>query len=219
MYKTLFIDDEPEILSTTVDYLTSIGFDAKGLPSADLAEIEAFAPEVVLLDRSLPGISGVDIVTRLRSHPRLSQVPIIMISGSVSEQDKLDAFDLGVDDYITKPFSLKELSARIRAVRRRAMPMAADSLCGFALDLTARKAVADGREIDLTMTEFNLLYELYTHPNAVLSRDYLGLKALQTQNVCDRTVDVHIASIRRKLITAGNSIKTVRGIGYKLVLA
>jgi DNA-binding response OmpR family regulator len=219
MYKVLLIDDEPDIVDFTSAFLCKAGFEAKGISDATVAisTIESFNPDVVLLDKMMPKVSGHEIVQQMRQRRDLADIPVIMITGQGTEKDKIDSFDSGVDQFMTKPFSLPELSARVSALCRRKenRKLVHD---GLAIDVLAHKVTIDGADIPLTLTEFKLLHELFINCGKVQSRDHLRQTALHNQFVTDRTIDVHIAAIRRKILAFGDRVKTVRGIGYKLDL-
>jgi len=192
--------------------------------AGDVAQAEAMVrqirPDLVLLDWVLPGIPGLPFTRRLRSDQRTRDISIVLISERAEEQDKVAALESGADDYVTKPYSGRELLARIKAVMRRRTPQLADDvveIAGLQLDPAVRRITAGDREIDLWTTEFRLLHFFMTHPGRIFSRAKLldeiwGHDAF----VEERTVDVHIRRLRQGLApTHDKAIETVRGLGYR----
>ncbi|MCG6969589.1 MAG: phosphate regulon transcriptional regulator PhoB [Gammaproteobacteria bacterium] len=178
-------------------------------------------PDLILLDWMLPGISGIDYAKRLRKEELTQDIPIIMLTARGEESDKLRGFDAGVDDYISKPFSPKELVARIKAVLRRVSPFKEDSICQIdelRLDASSHRVSVNDSCVEMGPTEFKLLQFLMTHPERVYSRTQL-LDYVWGSNVYieDRTVDVHIRRLRKALGDHGYDrfIQTVRGAGYR----
>ena len=222
----LVVDDDPNVVELTRLYLERDGYHV--LSALDGASGLALAreerPNLVVLDVMLPRVNGLDVCRTLR---RESAVPIIILTARVEEDDRLAGLDLGADDYVTKPFSPRELAARVRAVLRRAARDGADgetavlSAGPIELDLNARRAAAGGAELRLTPTEFRLLALLMRQPGRTFSRDEIIDRALGDDfDGFDRTVDAHVSSLRRKLAAApGGSaklIQTVYGSGYRL---
>lgn len=218
--KILVVDDESETREFLAEVLREHGFETKAVESGNeiLSVLSSFTPHLVLLDYSLPGKSGVEIIKILRASETYHQLPIIMVTGLDREDEKVAALELGADDYVVKPFSSKELAARIRAVLRRA-PLEEGGekleIGEIAVDLRSHKVVAGGSEIHLTLTEFRILVELIRKKGKVLTRDQLRETALGNLNVTDRTIDVHMASLRKKLSDFATAIETVRGVGYR----
>jgi two-component system alkaline phosphatase synthesis response regulator PhoP len=220
----LVVDDEPQIAEIARDYLRLAGFDV--LVAGDgVRALEAARgrhPDLVVLDLGLPGLDGLDVARALR---RDSDVPIIMLTARVAEDDRLAGLEIGADDYVTKPFSPRELVARVRAVLRRSEGRHVDGdllrVSGLVIDV-ARRTVRRGDEpIDLTPTEFQLLAALARHPGRVLTRSQLLDAARGTDaEAYDRAIDSHVKNIRRKLEPdphAPRYLETVYGIGYRLV--
>lgn len=224
--KILVIDDEPDICDLVKDLLEREGFQVDSSLSSVgiLHKIEEFKPDLVLVDFMLPG-GGLELINLLRAHPVWKSLSIIVITGADEEIYKVEALDSGADDYVVKPFSGKELSARIRAVLRRSQSRSNGSVPtegpeiikteGLVIDLKSHRVLKDGEEVYLTLTEFRILSELLKRQGSVLSRDQLREKALGNFNVTDRTIDVHMASLRKKLDHYSNSIHTIRGVGYR----
>jgi two-component system phosphate regulon response regulator PhoB len=178
-------------------------------------------PDLILLDWMLPGVSGVDYARRLRADAETRDIPIIMLTAKGEEMDKVKALDIGADDYITKPFSTKELLARIRAVMRRSKNETVEEVIevqGLVLDPKTYRVTAQDQVIDISPTEFRLLHFFISHPERVFSRTQL-LNNVWGQNVYveERTVDVHIRRLRKTLEPFGfdKFIQTVRSIGYR----
>jgi DNA-binding response OmpR family regulator len=179
-------------------------------------------PDLILLDLMMPGMSGLEVCKQLRSDTRTSRVPIIMLTAKAGETDKVIGLELGADDYITKPFSVRELLARVRAALRRTN-FRAEAEAGevirrgdLTIDIARREVKYAGDPVSLTATEFRILEFLATRRGRVLSRDEIIDTALgRDVAVVDRTIDVHITALRRKLGPGGAMIVTVRGFGYK----
>jgi two-component system phosphate regulon response regulator PhoB len=221
--KILIVDDEEAIRKMVCLALTQAGYDC--LEAADASEAQTKivqdTPDVLLLDWMLPGVSGVEYARRLRREKLTQDLPVIMLTARVEEEDKVKGLDSGVDDYITKPFSTRELLARIKALLRRSAPHAAEiavEVEGLTLDPVTHRVAADGRSLPLGPTEFRLLHFFMTHPERVHSRERL-LNGVWGENIYieERTVDVHIRRLRKALHTTGHDrlIQTVRGAGYR----
>ena len=217
----MVVEDEKDIRDILVTQLQGEGFSVVALEHCNkiLSELEQHRPDLVLLDQVLPGRSGTDAVREIRNSGNFYKLPIIMVTGLTGEDDKVGALDVGADDYITKPFRPRELSARIKAVARRVESVSGkDDLLTvgeLVIDIKAHKATLKGQEVALTLTEFKILVELLRQRGQVLSREQLRSRALGNLNVTDRTIDVHMASLRRKLEHMGDRIETVRGVGYR----
>ena len=220
----LVVEDEPQVQELVAVNLEHAGHRVLRAASAEEAEavIRAELPDVLVLDWMLPGESGLALARRLRSAERTQKLPILMLTARAMEQDKLSGLEAGADDYITKPFSPKELAARIKAVLRRlAAELAGDvvQVGGLRLDPGAHRVAADGEPVVLGPTEFRLLHFLMTHPERVYSRAQL-LDRVWGDHVFieERTVDVHIRRLRKGLAPSGYDrlIDTVRGSGYVL---
>jgi len=220
----LVVEDEPTIQSLIEINLRRAGHVVQLAPDAETARrlIQDALPDLVLLDWMLPGMSGVDFARLLRSEARTRRLPIIMLTARAEERDKIEALDLGADDYVTKPFSPRELIARIKAVLRRHAPQATEDvveLGGLRLDPATHRITAAGTEISLGPTEFRLLHFLMTHPERVHGRSQL-LDQVWGDHVFveERTVDVHIRRLRAALEATGHDalIQTIRGSGYRI---
>ena len=177
-------------------------------------------PDLVLLDLMMPGMNGLEVCKQLRSDARTSRVPIIMLTAKAAETDKIVGLEMGADDYITKPFSVRELIARVRAVLRRTGPAAEAAEVirrgELQIDTAKHEVTYGGQRVSLTATEFRILEFLASRPGRVLSRDDIIDGALgRDASVFNRTIDVHITALRKKLGPGGQKIETVRGFGYK----
>lgn len=219
----LVVEDEPAIQDLIAANLHHAGHKVVRAHDAEEAArlIRGSLPDVVLLDWMLPGMSGVQFAQRLRSEERTRDLPIIMLTARSEEHDKISGLDAGADDYLTKPFSPRELLARIKAVlRRRAPQMGEDAIevGGLRLDPTTHRVFCAGVPIDLGPTEFRLLHFFMTHTERVHSRTQL-LDQVWGDHVFveERTVDVHIRRLRSALEASGHDqlIQTVRGSGYR----
>jgi len=221
--KVLVVDDEAPIREMLVFVLEQNGFqaiEAEDYDSAIAAMVEPY-PDVVLLDWMLPGGSGIQIAKKFKQNEHTRQIPIIMLTARGEEEDKIRGLEVGADDYVTKPFSPKELMARIKAVIRRVAPTSLEEAIevhGLRLDPISHRVTSGGSELDMGPTEFRLLHFFMTHPERVYSREQL-LDHVWGTNVYveDRTVDVHIRRLRKAIATLGHDrlVQTVRGAGYR----
>jgi len=221
----LVVEDEHNIASLVKLYLSNEGFSVAWVAdgSKALDEADRLQPALVILDLMLPGLDGLEICRRLRSR---SRVPVIMLTARDSEIDRIVGLELGADDYITKPFSPRELVARVKAVLRRTeeaggpgkaeADLAVLSLGAVVVDPARREARAGDRPVELTAKEFDLLAFLIRNRGIVFSRDRLLERVWgYVQPVDSRTVDSHVRSLRAKLGDAAGIVKTLRGVGYK----
>src|SRR5438034_1562273 len=220
----LVVEDEPQIQELVAVNLEHSGHEVLRASSAEEAEaaIRAVLPDVLVLDWMLPGESGLALARRLRADARTRELPILMLTARAMEQDKLSGLEAGADDYLTKPFSPKELAARIKAVLRRRAPQLAGDVVeveGWRLDPESHRVTAADQRLALSPAEFKLLHFLLTHPGRVYSRAQL-LDQVWGDHVYieERTVDVHIRRLRKALEPTGHDrlIDTVRGAGYGL---
>ena len=216
------LEDDDSIRKLVLYGLDSQGFQAKGfaLPSEFWRAMDAEMPELVLLDIMLPEEDGLSILRKLRARPATKRLPIIMLTAKNSEYDRVIGLDHGADDFVSKPFSMLELIARIRAVLRRAEPAQAsgDFSLGLLFVSTDRHEVkVGGNDVTLTNKEFELLCLLLRNKGIVLTRATLMDRVWGFESEREnRTLDVHIRTLRVKLGEAGSYIETVRGIGYKI---
>jgi two-component system, OmpR family, phosphate regulon response regulator PhoB len=228
MSRVLVVEDESAIAELIAINVRHAGHEVTVATDAERAQaaVDRVLPDLVLLDWMLPGESGLQLARRWRGDPRTRELPIIMLTARSDEADKIGGLDAGADDYLTKPFSPKELLARMRALLRRKAPEALDSaveVAGLRLDPATRRVsrtLADGpREVKVGPTEFKLLHFLMTHPERVHSRAQL-LDRVWGDHVFieERTVDVHVKRLREALspVNCATLIETVRGAGYRL---
>lgn len=222
--RVLVVEDDCDIAELVAHHLQRAGYVTDVLNSGSdvLPSVRAQAPDLVLLDLMLPGISGLEICRAMRADPSLAEIPIIMLTAKSEEAERIVGLELGGDDYVTKPFSPKELVARVGAVLRRASrsPSGRTRLrFGPVLIDTERHVVSvDGREVTLTAKEFLLLKYLVEHPGRVLSRDLLLSDVWGYRYTGGtRTVDVHIRRVREKFPELREAIVTIKQFGYKLV--
>ncbi len=214
--RILVVEDEDAIAEPLVDGLRREGFDVERAATGGAA-LEAAEPDIVLLDLRLPDTDGLDVCRRLRER---SSVPIIVVTARGEEADRVVGLELGADDYVVKPFGLRELIARIRAVTRRTSAQTHVHgplrVGGLEIDERARRAQLDGHPLDLTPKEFDLLAALARDPGAAVSRRRLLEEVWETTWLgSSKTIDVHVAALRRKLGDPG-WIETVRGVGFRL---
>ncbi|GAB3298133.1 phosphate regulon transcriptional regulator PhoB [Pseudidiomarina andamanensis] len=221
--KILIVEDEApirEMLSFVMEQHGYQAIEAGDYQSALEKVIEPF-PDMILLDWMIPGGSGIQLAKKLKGDDFTRAIPIIMLTARGEEEDKIRGLEVGADDYMTKPFSPKELMARMRAVFRRVAPTALDEpleVEGLRLDPVSHRVTAFNDRLDMGPTEFKLLHFFMTHPDRVYSREQL-LDHVWGTNVYveDRTVDVHIRRLRKALETHGHDrlVQTVRGVGYR----
>jgi DNA-binding response OmpR family regulator len=225
MPRILVAEDDADIASLVRHYLERDGFavETTGTGGDVSSRVRQTPTDVVVLDLMLPGLDGLSVCRALRADPATAAVPIIMLTAKAAESDRIAGLELGADDYITKPFSPKELVARVRALLRRAerTPAASGGRLAYgplSMDLDRHLVTTDGREVHLTAKEFLLLQYLMTHRGRVLSRDLL------LSDVWDysytggtRTVDVHVRRLREKLPFLVEALVTVKQFGYKLL--
>ena len=222
--RVLVVEDDRDIADLVAHHLGRAGYATECLYSGQtvLASLRNDPPDLLVLDLMLPGQSGLEICRGVRAEPRLASIPIIMLTAKAEAADRIVGLELGADDYVTKPFSPKELVARVGAVLRRAgRSVSAERLLRFGallLDAERHAVTADGRDVHLTAKEFLLLKYLMEHGGRVLSRDVLLSDVWGYRYTGGtRTVDVHIRRLREKLPELGDAIVTVKQFGYKLV--
>ena len=210
------VEDEDAIADPLVAGLRREGYDVSRVATGEGA-LDASPADLVLLDLRLPDIDGFDVCRQLRER---SRVPIIVLTARGEEADRVVGLELGADDYVVKPYGLRELIARIRAVMRRTASLGGASgplrIGGLEVDERARRAILDGNELELTPKEFDLVAALARDPGAAISRQRLLAEVWQTSWYgSSKTIDVHVAALRRKLGDPG-WIETVRGVGFRL---
>ncbi len=221
--RVLVVDDEEDILELVKYNLAKEGFQVDCATTGEdaLAAARSKRPDLVILDLMLPGIDGLDVCRRLKKDPKTEPIPVVMLTAKGEEADVVTGLELGADDYVTKPFSPRVLSARVRAVLRRKSQAAPDETAPLAagdltIDTQRHEVKVKGKPVDLTATEFRIVQFLARRPGWVFTR-YQIVEAARGMDaaVTDRSVDVHIVSLRRKLGAAGERVETVRGVGYR----
>lgn len=219
----LVVEDEPAIQELLALNLQQAGHNALRAMSVEQAQLlmRETLPDLIILDWMLPGMSGIDFARRLKGDEYTKTIPIIMLTAKSEEADKIRGLDVGADDYVTKPFSPRELLARIKAVLRRRAPQMTDDpieVGGLRVDPVTHRVTGNGATVDLGPTEFRLLHFLMSNPERVHSRANVLDKVWGDRvYVEDRTVDVHIRRLRKALESSGHEemIQTVRGVGYR----
>ena len=224
MPKILIIDDEQDILDLLSYNLEKEGYSVStaddGLKGKELAE--KGAPDLILLDLMLPGMDGLELCKSIRNNPKTASIPVIMLTAKSEEVDKVIGLEIGADDYVTKPFSVREINARVKALLRRTGKKETPekenyTFARLAVDLSTHEVKVDGGVVNLSPLEFRLLRFFITHPERVYSRDQLLDRVWGDEAYVEpRTVDVHIRRLREKISPEGaRLIKTIRGTGYK----
>jgi two-component system phosphate regulon response regulator PhoB len=217
----LIVEDEADLGELLRFNLENEGYDCSTAldGSTALSKIQSDAPDLVILDRMLPGMSGDDVMAQLKRDPRYANIPVIMLTAKAEESDQLVGFALGADDYITKPFSVKLLMARVSAIFRRQQKVEEQPniLVGGAvkMDTSRYEVTVNDEPITVTATEFRLLKSLMSAKGRVLGRQHLiDMVMGASVAVTDRTIDVHVTALRKKLGPAADWIQTIRGVGY-----
>ena len=216
-----YVEDDDNIRDLVVFTLNAQGFGAKGFERGETFReaVAAEKPELILLDIMLPGEDGIELLKQLKTDERTMALPVIMVSAKGTEHDRVLGLEVGADDYITKPFSMMELLARVKAVLRRCRPEGVQCLNveGISLNPVRHLVLVNGREVVLTFKEFELLRYLMEHVGEAFDRDKL-LSAVWSTDYFGgtRTVDVHIQTLRKKLGPEGEQIETIYGYGYRL---
>jgi len=220
----VIIEDEPDILEVLSYNLTREGYKVRTAEDGEtgLSLVRKHAPDLVLLDLMLPGRDGLEVCRELKGDTVTTVVPVIMVTAKGEESDVVLGLGLGADDYITKPFSPRELIARVRAVMRRSpMQVSGDATervvrDGVVIDAGRHRVTVDGDDVTFTATELRLLHFLAAHPGRVFTRDHLLSRVIgENAIVIDRNIDVHVRAIRKKLGPHRTLIETVRGVGYR----
>jgi two-component system phosphate regulon response regulator PhoB len=219
--RVLIIEDERALTKVLSYNLQREGYEVTVAHDGQdgLQKAQVHPPDVIILDLMLPGIDGLEVCRQLGASERTRHVPILMLTAKAEETDQVVGFSMGADDYVTKPFSVKVLLQRIKALQRRAEAPADVSVIehlGVQIDRVRHQATVDGQLMDLTPTEFRLLECLLRQPGRAFTRPQLMDSAIgDGAVVLERTIDVHIKTLRRKLAAAGEYIETVRGVGYR----
>ncbi len=220
--KILVIDDEPDLRELVRINLDQAGYRVETASSGRdaLQALRRSPPDLVVLDLMLPDVSGTELCRKIRSDPALAHIPVIMLTAKAAEVDRVVGFELGADDYVTKPFSPRELVLRVAAVLRRGLADADSEPVlehgAIRLDAERHRCMVDGAEAPLTAKEFDLLRELMSRPGRVVTRERLLERVWGSDvTVTPRTIDTHLKRLREKLGSAGASVETVRGVGYR----
>ncbi|MFO0582803.1 MAG: response regulator [Anaeromyxobacter sp.] len=225
MTSVLLVDDERDLLSLLDFNLRAAGFETALATTGEqaLAQVKRKVPDLVLLDLMLPDVPGTEVCRQLKADPRTKHVPVVMLTAKGEEVDRVVGFELGADDYVTKPFSVRELILRLKALVRRAGPSRAserppEQVGPIRVDVDAHRVFVDDAEVTLTPLEFKLLSTLMSRLGRVQSREQLLEDVWEmSSEVETRTVDTHVKRLREKLGSGRDLLETVRGIGYRLV--
>jgi two-component system phosphate regulon response regulator PhoB len=227
--RVLVVEDEPDIAALIAYQLTREGLRVETASNGDqaLSSIGREIPDLLILDRMLPGVSGDDVLSTLRAGPATKAIPVLILTAKREQEDRIRGLELGADDYLTKPFSPRELVLRVQSILRRADQTGTESggrllrAGPISVDVNAHEATLDGRELNLTPTEFRLLQALLERRGRTQSRRQLLERAWDVESdVAERnqtrTVDMHLRRLRAKLGRVGDWVETVRGFGYRL---
>jgi two-component system phosphate regulon response regulator PhoB len=219
--RIVVIDDDAAVLETLTELLGDAGFDVTGCPDGrtGLEAIRATPPDLVVLDVNMPGIDGIEVCRRLRADSATAGIPVVMLTGLSSDADTLLGYDVGADDYVTKPWNARTLVARLRAVIRRMRPRGADSPLSHGplrLDPGRREVRLDGKPLALTPAEFRILQLLMSRPERAHTRAELLESPEGDKDLTLRNVDTHVVAIRRKMGSHANLLATVFGVGYRI---
>lgn len=227
--RVLVVEDEPDIAALIAYQLTREGFrvETAGTGPEALQSVARDLPDLVVLDRMLPGLSGDEVLQRLKQEPGTSSIPVLVLTAKREQEDRIKGFELGADDYLTKPFSPRELVLRVQAILRRVQEAGITSggrilkAGPVRVDLGSHQVSLDGEELNLTPTEFRLLQALMERRGRTQSRKQLLEKAWDvepgaSERIQTRTVDMHVRRLRSKLGEVGDWIETIRGFGYRL---
>jgi two-component system phosphate regulon response regulator PhoB len=221
--RILVVDDEPDLLELVRVNLGQAGFavDTAETGAQALERLRRQAPDLIILDLMLPDVSGTEVCRRVRADGDLADIPILMLTAKADEVDRVVGLELGADDYVTKPFSPRELTLRVRAILRRRQPAEAATTpvlerAALRLDPERHRCFVDEAEVELTAKEFSLLRGFMSRPGRVLTREQLLDDVWGTDiAVTTRTIDTHLKRLREKLGAASHLIETVRGVGYR----
>lgn len=216
------VEDDPSIRELETYVLNTTGMEAYGFEDGTVfwETLQQKQPDLILLDVMLPGIDGVELLSRMKANEKFRDIPVIMATAKGTEYDKVQSLDLGADDYLVKPFGMMEMVSRVKAVLRRSQPRKNDRLLTLdelVLDLDQHIVSVSGERIALTYKEYELLKLFLSQPGVAFTREQLLQKVWNTEYVSEsRTVDMHIRTLRQKLGSYGNIIETVRNVGYRL---
>ena len=215
------VEDDGSIRDIEIYALTSAGFKTRGFEDgASFWEaLKKEKPELIVLDVMLPGMDGIEILTKMKESAELNNIPVIMATAKGQEYDRIIGLDMGADDYIVKPFSMMEMVSRVKAVLRRTQPQQVSKLLkvgGLVVNLDEHTVIVDGNRVQLTYKEFELLHIFLSHPGMVYTREQIFVQVWKMDYMGDsRTLDSHIRTLRQKLDGYGKMIETVRNVGYR----
>jgi two-component system phosphate regulon response regulator PhoB len=222
--KILVVDDEPDVTDLVAYHLKAKGFHVESLndATASIAKARGYVPDLVILDIMMPDLSGIQVCRILRADPKLARVPIIFLTAKAEPHDRIEGLESGADDYLSKPFSPKELVLRVESILRRVAapkePVAAKLRVGdIQLDSDTHRVTVKGEVLDLTATEFKLLRLMMERQGRVQTREHLLLNVWNySTEIETRTVDTHVRRLREKLGDEAGWIETIRGVGYRI---
>ena len=222
--KILIVDDEPDVVDLLTYHLRSKGYQVESVldPNSSIGSARSFSPDLVILDIMMPDLNGIQICRIMRADPKLKNVPIVFLTAKGEETDRIVGFENGCDDYICKPFSIKELTLRVQSILHRTSQRTADDvkrlqIGQIILDIECHQLTVEGRPIELTATEFKLLRVLMERRGRVHTREHLLINVWNYETEIEtRTVDTHIRRLREKLGAEADWIETVRGVGYRM---
>jgi len=222
--KILVVDDEPDVTDLLAYTLKAKGFSVEALnnPNASIGLARTFLPDLVILDVMMPELSGIQICRMLRADAQLKRVPVIFLTAKAEENDRIQGLESGADDYISKPFSTKELVLRVQAILRRAsegvlVPKKQLQAGGIVVDVERHEVMLHGNPIELTATEFKLLQLMIERRGRVQTREHLLINVWNYETEIEtRTVDTHVRRLREKLGDQADWIETIRGVGYRI---
>ena len=215
------VEDDGSIRDIEIYALNSAGFKTRGFEDgASFWEaLKKEKPELIVLDVMLPGMDGIEILTKMKESAELNNIPVIMATAKGQEYDRIIGLDMGADDYIVKPFSMMEMVSRVKAVLRRTQPQQVSKLLkvgGLVVNLDEHTVIVDGNRVQLTYKEFELLHIFLSHPGMVYTREQIFVQVWKMDYMGDsRTLDSHIRTLRQKLDGYGKMIETVRNVGYR----
>lgn len=216
------VEDDPSIRELELYVLNNTGIEAVGFENGTIfwETLQDKQPDLILLDVMLPGVDGLELLSRIKANERFRDIPVIMATAKGTEYDKVQSLDLGADDYLVKPFGMMEMVSRVKAVLRRCKPRENSRLLRLdelVVDLDQHTVTVSGERIALTYKEYELLKLFLSQPGVAFTREQLLQKIWNTDYVSEsRTVDMHIRTLRQKLGGYGNIIETVRNVGYRL---
>ncbi len=222
--RILIVDDEPDVADLVSYHLKAKGYEIETInnPNMAVGAARSFLPDLIILDIMMPDLNGIQLCRILRADPKLRQVPIFFLTARAEEGDRIAGFETGCDDYICKPFSIKELILRVQSSLRRALdktvePQNQIRVGGIVLDAERHEVTSGGQQIELTATEFRLLRLLMERRGRVQTREHLLLNVWNYETEIEtRTVDTHIRRLREKLGAEAEWIETIRGVGYRM---